>query len=116
VAIGTCRTNGGIVPSGRSAPAMCTKRPVSLTPARFMTSASRAPVHRAVPTAPLVHWMPATAGEKNARPLPAHSSVTVVVTAGIWRNSATLSDSAVLTSPSTRSDQLAASSGAGTGR
>ena len=39
----------------------------------------RAPVNRAVPTAPFSHWMPASAGSKNARPLPAHSSVAVIV-------------------------------------
>ncbi|MNC99204.1 hypothetical protein D3C83_174070 [compost metagenome] len=67
-------------------------------------------------TAPFSHWMPATAGWKNARPLPAHSSVTVTVTAGSFLISSIDSDSGESTSPPTLRVQVAASSWAGTGR
>ena len=64
LAIGTWRTNAGMVPGGRSAACISTLRPAVLTPAFFSTSDMRAPVKRAVPTAPFSHWMPATAGSK----------------------------------------------------
>ena len=84
-------------------------------PTRFSRSATRTPVHVQVPTAPLRHWMPATGGSKNARPLPAHSSVTVTVAAGIWRSSASESDAGVAASPSMASRHDASSSAVGTG-
>ena len=115
MAIGTCRTKGGCVPIGRSAPATQTCVAALRAPTRFSTSASRTPVQVEVPTAPLRHWMPATGGSKNARPLPAHSSVTVTVVAGIWRNSASESDAGVLASPSMARRHAASSSPVGTG-
>ena len=114
LAIGTWRTKAGMVPSGRSAACISTLMPVVLTPAFFSTSDRRAPVKRAVPTAPFSHWMPATAGSKNARPLPAHSSVTVIVTAGSFLISSSDSENGEFTSPSTFSVQVAAST-CGTG-
>ncbi len=55
------RTRASCRAAGR-APCMSTKRAELFAPAFLSTSDSRAPVHRAVPTAPFFHWMPATAG------------------------------------------------------
>ena len=58
---------------------------------------------------------PATGGSKNARPFPAHSSVTTIVVDGARRMSASVNVSGVSTSPSTTSLH-AASSMDGAGR
>ena len=114
-AIGICRTNGGCVPKGRSAPAIHTCVAAFEAPAFASTSASRTPVHVQVPTAPLRHWTPATGGSKNARPFPAHSSVTVTVVDGICRRSGIRTVTGAGTSPSIDSVHAAASASAGTG-
>ena len=85
-------------------------------PARASRVARRTPFHRAVPTAPFSHWMPATGGSKKARPLPAHSRVIVTVAAGSFLISSSESESGVATLPSSVSFQAAASSVGGTGR
>ncbi len=61
------------------------------------------PVHSAVPTASPSHGCEIGRGESRARPLPAHSIVTVVVTLGRDRRSAIESSIGFRTSPSTES-------------
>ncbi len=103
------------MPSGRSAPETHRCVAPGFIPAFLSTSATRTPVHFAVPTAPFFHWMPATGGSKKARPLPAHSSVTVTEACGSCFRSATESDTGAATSPSIASDQPASAVPAGTG-
>lgn len=61
----------------RSAPRNSTSRARFRTPARASTSRTGTPVHSAVLTAPRYHCSPWAGGSNDARPFPAHSSVTI---------------------------------------
>jgi hypothetical protein len=106
---GRLRTKSGARPTPWSAPSSHTWRAEALTPAILSRSRRRTPVHLAVPTAPFSHCTPATGGSKNARPLPAHSSVTTRVVDGARLMSASVSVTGVSTSPSMTSFHPASS-------
>ena len=79
------------------------------TPARSSRSARGTPVQLPVPTASSTHGWLAGRGAMNARPLPAHSIVTVRVTAGRARRSASDSETGRPTAPPTSSAHVSGS-------
>src|SRR5580658_996184 len=111
--IGMLRMKGGTLPGTSSSPRNMTCLPVGFRPARCKTADRRGPEKRAVPTAPLPHWMPGTWGRCRLRPLPAHSSVLTTEWVSNFASSAKLRVRGLSTSPPMERRQSLASSSLG---
>ena len=74
----------------RSSPVKTTSTVPSPTPASSRSGASDVPVHSAVPTASTSHGWLSGRGSSSARPLPAHSIVTVTLARGRARRSSSV--------------------------